>query len=309
MKRVLVTGASGFIGRFACEALERRGFCVVRTARRPPEGAAGDWRACDLLDAQARERLVAETAPAHLLHLAWYAEPGLYWESAENPKWLEATRALARAFGRAGGRRFVGAGSCAEYDWRRLAGPCREDETPVLPATLYGRCKEAARAAVQEEAARGGFSWAWGRIFFLYGPFEPPARFAASIITALLRGQEAGMSHGRQVRDLLHVADVGEAFAALCDAPSSGVVNVGSGEGVTLADVGARLAARLGAAQRLRVGALEAAAGEPPLLVADVSRLRALGFAPRFSLDAGLDDAVRWWRERLSPGKREAGRR
>ena len=57
-------------------------------------------------------------APTHLLHLAWYAEPGLFWRSPENLRWVEASLRLLRAFAEHGGQRAVMAGSCAEYAWQ-----------------------------------------------------------------------------------------------------------------------------------------------------------------------------------------------
>jgi nucleoside-diphosphate-sugar epimerase len=99
------------------------------------------------------------------------------------------------------------------------------------------------------------------------------------------------------VRDFLHVADSGDAFAALLDSGVEGAVNVGSGEGVAVADVVRRIAALAGRPELVELGALQAPAGEPPLLVADVGRLRdEVGWRPSRSLDEGLRDTVEWWR-------------
>ena len=83
--------------------------------------------------------LLTEVAPTHLLHFAWYAEPGKYQQSAENARWREAGGELLRAFAASGGRRAVFAGTCFEYD---LAyGECYERLTPCAPATPYGASK------------------------------------------------------------------------------------------------------------------------------------------------------------------------
>src|SRR5262249_49474926 len=141
------------------------------------------WHAADLLDPVAARRLVAETRPTHLLHAAWVATPGVFWHGPENLDWLAAGLELVRAFGEAGGRAFVGTGTCAEYDWP--APHFVEDTPPIRPGTLYGRAKAAMWAAVEACAARYGFAAAWGRLFLPYGPGDAPQRLIPTVIAGL----------------------------------------------------------------------------------------------------------------------------
>ena len=117
MKRVLVTGASGFIGRFSLEPLAARGFDVHAVSSRLPAGPRGPatWHQHDLLADGEAARAIEIVRPTHVLHLAWYAAPRAFWTAPENLDWVRASVALVRAFERAGGERFVGAGSGAEY--------------------------------------------------------------------------------------------------------------------------------------------------------------------------------------------------
>ena len=289
--RVLVTGASGFIGRHALAPLLAGGFEVHAVARRPAAGGDGvTWHATDLLDGGARAALVRDVAPSHLLHLAWYAEPGRFWTAPENLAWAEASIGLYREFAACGGARAVFAGTCAEYDWS--GGVCHEDATPLRPATLYGACKHAVASAVTAPGA--GPSTAWGRVFFLYGPGEPRAKLVASVIDALLEGRRAPVSHGRQVRDFLHVADVAGAFAALVASEDvRGAVNIGSGDAVSLRELLSLVEERLDARGQVAYGERPAPADEPPVILADVARLRdELSFRPRHTLASGLDDTI-----------------
>ena len=150
---------------------------------------------------------MAEVEPTHLLHLAWNAEPGRYWTTPENLAWVQASLALYRAFAAGGGRRAVFAGTCAEYDWSRAA-VCREDETPLAPATLYGAAKQGLGSTLCAHGAEHGPSTAWGRVFFLYGPREHPQRLVPAVVRGLLARERVAVTHGRQVRDFMHVADV-----------------------------------------------------------------------------------------------------
>lgn len=297
MNRVLVTGATGFIGGHALAPLRERGFEVHASARTPP-AETGDvtWHAGDLLHPGTPERLIAEARPTHLLHLAWNAEPGVYWTTPENLAWAQASFALYRAFAEAGGRRAVGAGTCAEYDWSHPV--CRESETPLAPATLYGAAKQSVGALLCAHGAAHGPSTAWGRVFFLYGPREHPNRLVPAVVRGLLAGERIAVTHGRQVRDFMHVADVAAAFAALVEHEDvQGPVNIAGGEPISLRELIGQIAARIDGPGRVDLGAREAPAGEPPVLLADTRRLHEeVGFAARFDLAAGLEDAIAWWR-------------
>lgn len=288
-KRVLVTGASGFVGRNSLGPLAARGFEVHAVhSRGVPDGAA-HWHQADLTDVGQVADLLAAVRPTHLLHFAWYAEHGKYWKSPLNLTWVGATLHLLAQFAAVGGRRAVVAGTCAEYDWR--FGFCSEASTPTTAATLYGVSKDAARRVATQFAAESGLSLAWGRIFFVHGAGEDERRLVPSVIRSLQRGEPVRCSHGRQYRDFLHVEDCAAAFAALLDSPVEGPVNVAAGQAVTIGEV-VRTVAELfpgGAATPIEFGAFSSPPDDPPLLVADVRRLAdEVGWTPRFDLRQGL---------------------
>ncbi len=302
MKKVLLTGASGFIGRHCVRALSEKGYAVHTVSSRQTDSGEARGAVChqaDLLDRAQAFRLMETVQPTHLLHLAWYAVPGKYWTSTENFRWVQSSLDLFQAFAHNGGQRIVAAGTCAEYEWG-LDAPCSENETPLKPATLYGACKHALRIMLEAYAAQEGLSVAWGRIFFLYGPRENPGRFVASVIRSLLLNEAARCSHGRQMRDLLHVADVADAFVALLDTNVRGAVNIASGRPVTLRDVAHEIGRKLNRRELIELGAVAPPANEPLSLLADVRRLsEQVGWKPSRDLSDGLDETIAWWRRHL----------
>ena len=309
MSRVLVTGATGLIGARALGALAEAGHEVHATTRGDADhDPRATWHSIDLLDPDASGPLVRQVRPTHLLHLAWGVEHGSFWTSPDNERWRDASLALVRAFADNGGERAVMAGTCAEYDWSRLdpsggdASRCREDATPLGPHTLYGATKHATHAAAGAYAAQTGMSLAWGRLFFLYGPREQPTRLVPAVVRALLAGRPADTTDGAQIRDFLYVQDVADAFAALVDSDARGAVNIGSGEETTVRRVVDEIAQQIGAPELVRWGAVERSPTDPPILLADVRRLRdEVGFVPRTSLRDGIAQTIAWWRE--SPGQ------
>jgi nucleoside-diphosphate-sugar epimerase len=287
--RVLVTGATGFIGRSAVAVLAERGWEVHAVARSLGIPQCGHFYSVDLMDPGAVRSLLREVAPSHLLHLAWYAEPGKFWTAAENLDWVAASLFLYRAFLEAGGRRAVFAGSCAEYDWSY--SELAEADTPLNPLTLYGRAKNGLRELVESYAQSIGAELAWGRIFFLYGPGEGAGRLMSDLIQALAEGRPALCTHGQQQRDFMHVADAARAFATVLESGFCGPINIASGVCRPIADAIGIVGRLFGRPELIRLGTREQR-DDPPRLAADVRRLYGLDFRPNFDLETGLAQTV-----------------
>ncbi|MDT4898865.1 MAG: hypothetical protein QOH25_3942 [Acidobacteriota bacterium] len=302
MKRVLLTGASGFVGQHCLPTLVARGYEVhaVSSKASAPMATPPDarWHQADLLDRAQVSALLAEVQPTHLLHCAWYAVPGKYWTARENFRWVEASLHLIQGFVATGGQRVVCVGSCAEYDWRY--GYCSEQVTPLAPATTYGVCKHALQLLLEALSKRTGLSAAWGRLFFLYGQHEDAERLVASVIRSLLLEQPALCSHGQQIRDFLYMKDAADALVALLNSDASGAVNIASGVPVAVSQVIQEIATQLQRPALIQLGARPAPENEPRLLVADVARLRdEVGWSAKYDLAQGLAETIKWWRLQL----------
>jgi nucleoside-diphosphate-sugar epimerase len=301
MSRIVVTGATGFVGLPVVTALARRGAEIHALHRRspPPEAPGVIWHRVDLMEADACEELMRKIAPERLVHLAWYTEHERVMGAPENVMWVECSLRLARSFVRHGGRRLIMLGSCAEYDWSKVQRPLEETSSPLAPATLYGAAKDALRRVAGAYARQEGIEFAWGRPFFLYGPREAPMRLVPSVTRALLSDRAVAISSGGQVRDYMHVEDLAGAVLALLDSRVQGAVNLASGVGVRLDDVVDQIESLTGRGGLVRRGARPDRPWESPQLVADVARLRdEVGFRSRCTLADGLAATVRWWKER-----------
>ncbi len=301
MKRVLLTGASGFIGYHCLPILVKRGYQIYAVSSRPNRSSLKDvsWHQTDLLDPIRVRELFKTLKPTHLLHMAWYTGYSDRYISSENYRWVQASLNLVEEFSLHGGQRVVMAGTCAEYDWKNEF--CSENLVDLSPSTVYGKSKQDLHAQFEKILRREGLSGAWGRIFFLYGPGENSKRLVPSVIRSLLQNKPARCSHGNQVRDFLYVDDAADALVTLLESDLIGHLNIASGESVKLKKIIRMIAKKLKREEMVSLGAVPAPEDEPLRLSADVCRLsQELGWQRKYNLSQGIDQTIRWWKRELN---------
>lgn len=298
IRRVLVTGATGFIGQYTLLPLRELGFDIHVAGRKPPDDPAVTYHKANLFDPADVARVAREAEASHLLHLAWDTEPGQFWNSPLNLDWVSASLTMVRAFAEAGGTRAVLAGTCAEYRWGSEE-QLDESRSKLLPTTLYGVSKDALRRIVSSYAETAALSFAWGRIFFLYGPGEKPGRLVSDAIRALGSRQPFATTDGNQRRDFMHVEDVARAFALLLASEVQGAVNIASGQAVLVRSILEAIARETGGREMLRLGERPRPVNDPAVIEAAADRLRnEVGFTPRYTMVDGLTQTVNCWLER-----------
>jgi nucleoside-diphosphate-sugar epimerase len=291
--RVIVTGASGFVGRHAVSELRSLGHSVISVGRNPNQADA-HWITTDLLTPGAADALAKAANADALLHLAWTTHHGLYWNDLANLEWLCATVELVVALAKRGTRRVCVAGTCFEYDWPQ-DGDCSECFTATSSHTLYDAAKSSCRRVLDQIAGQIGLSIAWGRLFYLFGPGEDPDRLVASVCRSVLAGESARCSSGRAVRDFMDVRDAGAALARLTVSNVRGPVNIASGEMASIGHIAMTIGELAARPDLIGLGAIPDRVGDPPRITADVTRLRGeLGFEVR-PLQRGLQDALDYW--------------
>lgn len=295
-KRILVTGATGFIGRHCLALLKNDHHDVHATYREGKTNTFATWHQADLLNPNDLKRVIDTVQPTHLLHLAWYAVHGLFWASPENLRWVEATLNLLRLFKEHGGQRAVLAGTCVEYDWNY--GYCHEERTPRKSSSLYGVSKASLCDIAVKYAAQTGLSLTWGRIFFPFGPGENANRLVPSVVRSALAGQPIRCTHGQQIRDFMYVGDYARAFVALLDSTVTGAINIASGLAKTIREMVRQITLHIPNFDErlLQFGAIDAPANDAAMVVADVSRLRdELKWQPMFDLSDAIQHTINSW--------------
>ena len=281
MSRVLVTGATGLIGQYAVPVFLEAGHEVIGVSR---SGKGPGGVPLDLHDAEAVRSFMESARPEYLLHLAWDVTPG-YQGSPGNLDWVISSLNLLKCFTLSGGRRAVFAGTLAEYDANY--GFCSEDVTPLKADSLYVTAKIALHDIASEWAAGQGLSFAWGRVFFLYGKGEKPERIVPYIVSSLKKGEKPALRYPHIMRDYMHASDMAGGLAALTLHDFCGTVNIASGKAIRLCDIAKKAAEVIGCPvpEYELTGRNDIA----PLVLGDTRRLNeVIGFTPRVSWEEGL---------------------
>ncbi|MCM3627081.1 NAD(P)-dependent oxidoreductase [Paenibacillus glycanilyticus] len=293
MHKVAVTGATGWIGRYVVALLLRKGYEVHATYRKAPLAAGGHWHQVDLLSADNAARFIEEVRPDSLVHLAWEAVPPACYRSLVNYEWTRNSMALIQQFVLCGGKRIVVSGTGAEYAWDEGV-LLTESASPDSYAHAYAASKNSLRIWLESYAGVAGFSAAWGRLFHMYGPYDPGNRLVASMITSLLNKQEAYCKYGSLHRDYLYIEDAADALVALLESCCEGTVNIASGHPVQLQQLVRQIGSMMGQEENIRFGVERP--NEPVFVGVDISRLaNEVKWKSSYSLAEGLERTIRWY--------------
>lgn len=297
MKKILLTGSTGFIGRHVTAELLRRGYEVHAAVYGAPAEAQRGLvqHELSLLDTAAVEAFMAEHRFESLLHLAWYVGPKCHVHEL-NVDWVAATLQLLLSFAKHGGKTFLGAGTCSEYEYKY--GYLTEEQTPTNPGTLYGNGKNAVYHLARLYCAQQGIAFKWPRIFNLYGPHEKPQRLMPSVICSCLRGEEVRVSDCLKYQDYLHVEDTARGIVEVYESELEGAVNISSGRPVQLREIVSKIAELTGYKGEIHWGAIPAAFGDD-LVVGNNEKLKSIGWVPQYTLEDGLKQTINWWKEHV----------
>ena len=293
MRRAIMTGATGALGRALIDELTARGIEVLvlthaSSARNAvlPRHPLVQVRLCGLEELSG---LKAEEQPWDVFyHFAWAGTTGTQRNDAllqaDNVRWaVEAVRAARRM----GCSCFIGAGSQAEYGPHEgLLAP----ETPVHPVTGYGMGKLAAGLLTRLECSAAGMRHCWVRIVSLYGPGDWVDGVIPSTLRVLRQGGTPQLTPGGQRLDVLYSADAARAFRLLGESSTESAVYVlGSGEAPTLREILETLRDEAAPGAALDFGALPYREGQAMCVQADIRALtRDTGWKPEISLREGM---------------------
>ena len=294
-EKVLVTGGTGFIGRNVVDELIKRGYEIHSLVYPPfaPEKDGLVQYEMNLLDKESLEEFFKNHSFENLIHLAWYVGPKCHVHDL-NLDWSIATLNLLKFFKESGGKKFLGAGTISEYEYKY--GYLVEDQTPTDPQTLYGNSKNAIFNIAKVYCKQNNIDFKWPRIFNLYGPAEKPQRLMPSVINACLKGEDVKVSDCLKFQDYLHVEDTARGIVDVFEADIQGAVNICSGKPMQLRTIVEKIAQLTNFKGNILWGAIPAAFGDD-LVCGNNEKLKSIGWKPKYDLETGLIQTINWWRE------------
>jgi UDP-glucose 4-epimerase len=305
MARILVTGATGFIGSRVTRLLLTEGHTVAVLMR--PQ--SDTWRISDVLSRLTvlrtdlaglceEPRAIHEFAPEKVLHLAWI---GVGNQDRNQPEQLSNIRLsfeLLRHATAAGCKVYVGLGSQAEYGPK---GELLREDAACFPTTVYGAAKLCHCLEAEAFCRKHDVRFVWLRLFSSYGPGDDPSWMISYVTRSLLRGERPALTLGEQKWDFLYADDAAEAIVRAAESPlAQGVYNLGSGEAYPLRSVIEQIRDYIDPRLELGFGEVPYRADQVMWLQADISRLTAdSGWHPRTSIQDGLRRVVDWHASQL----------
>ncbi len=304
MKRVLLTGATGFVGANLCRRLLREGHevhCLLRPGHNP-------WRIADVqehlrihvvdvADLPGLDPVMQEIRPEWIFHLGAY---GAYpWQTDVQQMArtnILGTINLVESGLKAGFEVLINTGSSSEYGFKDHAPAPTES---LDPNSHYAVTKASATLYCRYTATRRQANITTLRLYSVYGPFEDGHRFIPSLILQGLKGNLPPLVDGQVARDYIHVSDVEQAFLHLAQRTSKTdgqVYNVGTGVQTSIAQAVQRAqdVFKLGVAPRW--GTMAKREWDTATWVADNRTLMATGWKPAVSFKDGFDQTVEWFR-------------
>jgi dTDP-6-deoxy-L-talose 4-dehydrogenase (NAD+) len=276
MGRILLTGATGFVGKQILKVLESQGYETLVVARPGWQNRieidntltqliettdlfqeTNEWW-CDVLQD-------IDT----VIHSAWYVEPGEYLTAAKNLDCLVGTLQLAKAAVTSSVKRFVGLGTCIEY---QLSDSLLTLETPLNPTTLYSATKVAAYHSLREYFTHSDVSFLWCRLFYLNGEGEDARRLVPFLHEKLSKGVVADLSNGTQIRDFIDVVDAAKMIVAGTLSQTNGAANICTGHGRSVKDLAHEIAATYNRKDLLNFGARPDNLVDSPIIIGQPTR-------------------------------------
>ena len=268
-KRVLVTGATGLIGTELAEPLLEKGFeiyAITIDNENPDNGI--HWIKGNLFDTEFIKKTIDDLKPTYLLNMAW-CTTGDYLKSDMNYQFLSAGLNLLRYFKDNGGKRAVFVGTCFEYQFKD--SPLKETDALQADRTTYSFCKNKLHEIADYYCAKNNISFAYGRIFYVYGHSEAKTRLTGMVIDKLSKNEQVVIKSGSLLKDYMYSKDIANAFVALMDSEVLGTVNICTGKAISIKEYVLEIAKQM--EKESLVIFQDEPSNQPPIIVGDNTRL------------------------------------
>ncbi|MDC1443536.1 NAD(P)-dependent oxidoreductase [Gammaproteobacteria bacterium] len=298
--KVLITGASGFIGKYIINILDPDEYEIhaIYNQNKPINGLKKiTWHQVDLFNNKEVGEVMEVIKPTHVIHLAWYAEHGKFWNSDKNIGWIDATIKLFKEFKRLNGIKFIVSGTKAEYfdgeffeEHLNSVFECIEEMEPN-PDTLYGKSKNLLHKKLKELDVDKK-SLVWARVFDTYGPYENEKKFCSYVIKSAQENHAISCKNPQLELDFLHVMDIAKAFKVILLNDFTGTINISSGNSISLKGIAQYILKKL---KKEKLLELNLHSKDQRKIYGNNTLLKSIGWSVEHEIDSGLDDLINFY--------------
>ena len=298
--KVLITGASGFIGKYIINILDPDEYEIhaIYNQNKPINGLKKiTWHQVDLFNNKEVGEVMEVIKPTHVIHLAWYAEHGKFWNSDKNIGWIDATIKLFKEFKRLNGIKFIVSGTKAEYfdgeffeEHLNSVFECIEEMEPN-PDTLYGKSKNLLHKKLKELDVDKK-SLVWARVFDTYGPYENEKKFCSYVIKSAQENHAISCKNPQLELDFLHVMDIAKAFKVILLNDFTGTINISSGNCISLKGIAQYILKKL---KKEKLLELNLHSKDQRKIYGNNTLLKSIGWSVEHEIDSGLDDLINFY--------------
>lgn len=288
-KRVLVTGATGLIGKELIKPLQDQGYDVYAITKRGVyENKNIHWFCVDLFDENSIKLIMRDIRPKYLLNMAW-CTTGDYLQSDLNYNFLNSGINLLRYFYENDGKRAVFAGTCFEYKFKNV--PLKETDDLDVNKTTYTFCKNKLREMSEYFCDKHNINFGWGRIFYVYGHNEDKSRLTGMVIDKLSKNEKVVIKSGYLQKDYMYSKDIANAFTCFLSSDVNGIVNICSGCAIYIRDYVMQIARIMGKENLIVFN--DEPSNQPKIIVGDNSRLiKNVGYVPKYDFFKSIKQLV-----------------
>jgi nucleoside-diphosphate-sugar epimerase len=269
--KILVTGSTGFVGQQVIKALSllevelslvlRADKSTFYNKNKNITSVIDSKNIFDESDSWWQEKCLGIDL---LIHLAWYAEPGKYLDSPINEQCFQGTMKMAKGAAQAGVKRFIGIGTCFEYQFSDLP---LDISSPLDPQTQYAAAKVKTFHHLTSFFKEHKTEFLWCRLFYLFGEGEDDRRLIPFLRKQLAAGKEVELTSGDKVKDYLNIEEAGKIITGLAMNKHTGPYNVCSGQPITIKKIAEEIADEYGRRDLLKFGNLQRESVDPSYIV------------------------------------------
>jgi nucleoside-diphosphate-sugar epimerase len=244
-KWIYLTGATGFVGRHVLSELISQGYwvhCLIsgKNFITELEHPQVKYTEIDFLEEGFENKIdifFSEQAADCIIHSAWYTEHEDYLTNSINLQWVKSSKSLIDLFYQHGGKRFIGLGTCVEYDFSYLNGKPIATSTPLKGNTLYAKCKIDVFNHLNQLRQEQGIDYVWARLFFIYGTHDKKGRLIPYIYEQIMQGKPAVPKFGGAKRDYIFVNDLAKQIVSIIPNKYIGALNLGTEQAFKIQDI------------------------------------------------------------------------